>query len=301
MDTALHTAGLTSQIHQGTGVRLVHRFGRSLRGLIARSIGITAGRRRNPAPHTRTTPEPCDKAAPKRPRTARRPRTASPMTSLQPARTGWFARWFGRRRTPPAPQSRPQPRRDEEVRFTPERFPGIRPEVCQILNTPVGECDPQLLRLVLFVLANHIAKNRPELGMTDPQALFAKMWGRVAFAIEQPKPEQSPATPPELPGATPEAEPEPAQATSPSKAPASPEDAATDSVTAATATPNAVCRSGPAPQQRHALILRGTRRDRRVRAPACYHHSHLHRGAPPKVRRSPPKRLLYYASCAGPP
>ena len=64
--------------------------------------------------------------------------------------------------------------------LTPEAYPGLSPEACAILNTPLEECDPDVLRLVLCALAHHLADVLPpELGMTDGKAVFSALWGRL--------------------------------------------------------------------------------------------------------------------------
>lgn len=126
------------------------------------------------------SPKPAITRGPEAPRPPRVPRRRSPAPSAPPTRPGWIARWFGRKPRQPTPSRRRRGRNSENAPFSPETHPGFPPEVCALLNTPVEECDPDLLRLILAALAKHIAESLPpELGMTDAQAVFARLWGRL--------------------------------------------------------------------------------------------------------------------------
>lgn len=184
MHNALHPAGLCSQDRQGVTARFIHRLGGAMRGAIARL--------RRPAPPPSTPqPRPAEKlnapAPPRRPRAPRRPRTAPPT------RPGWIARWFGRKRSLPAASRRQPLTERDDAPFTPETHPHFGPEVCELLNTPVGDCDPALLREVFRIFAACVADQLPpELGLNDPRALFATLWGQLADAIDQPAPDAAP-------------------------------------------------------------------------------------------------------------
>ena len=134
--------------------------------------------RRNPA-----APLPRPETWRRRPRPggrARRPgRAPPPVPPPRPARPGWLARWFGRNRRQPALLGRPPFPDSDDAPFTPQAYPGLSPEACAILNTPVEDCDPEILRLLLAVLARHIADSmRPELGL-DAETLFSTLCDRL--------------------------------------------------------------------------------------------------------------------------
>src|SRR5487761_2421286 len=222
MPTTLHPAGLSSQPHQGAGARILRRFGRAVRSVIAGGITLAGGLRRPAAPQPgRNPPAPRDLAPPPSPSRPRRPRAAAPVPPPRPARFGWLARWFGRNRPRPASLARPPFPDSDDTPFTPEAYPGLSAEACAIFNTPVEKCDSDILRLVLAALALHIADAMPpELGMTDAKAVFSSLWGRLGAEPGEARPDAppaeaptpAPATPkdaePDAPGAPKEAEPD---------------------------------------------------------------------------------------------
>lgn len=261
MPIAPRPAAPSSQTHQGIGARFFRRLGGAVRGAIA---GIArAATRRRPA----TTP-PRPQAArnietPAATRQARPPRRPS---AAKPAQPGWIARRLGlgrqRSRRPRLPSLGNAP-------FTPETCPGLTLQDCAFLNTPVEDCDPEVLRPLLSALAQHIAAALPpELGMSDPQAVFATLWGRLGC-------ETTPApAPPEHPDPAP---PPSAEADVP---------AAPDSV--ASALQHSPDRTVPSHRRRPPP------RNRRQRVRGC--RALLRRAA-----QRPPMRRLCYAACAGPP
>ena len=189
--------GLPSQNHQGVTARFVHRLGTAVRGAFA---GI-ARLRRPAAPPSGSTHSPTpdqDTATP--PSRPRRPRPAP----AAPARPGWFARCFrlSPRRT--AAARRRALADHDPAPFTPENHPGLSPEAYAILNMPVDECPPEILRILLTSLAQHIAASLPpELGLSDPQALFATLWGRLAEPPGEPEPDSAPDAQPDAAAAAP--------------------------------------------------------------------------------------------------
>jgi len=209
MQTALLPSELSTQIHQGGTTRFFRRIGGAVRNAIAGRVALTGGiaftgrvRRapaakpgrnppalrysppHDPAPQNHASQDHAsrDPAAPPRPGRPRAPRpksAAAPVPPPQPTRPGWFARWFRPSRPQSASANWPAPADFGKTPFTPEAYSGLSAEDCAILNTPVGECDPNLLALILSVLVEHIADRLPpELGL-DSKALFSMLWDRM--------------------------------------------------------------------------------------------------------------------------
>ena len=296
MPDALTPAGLSSQTHQGVTARVLHRFGRSVRGVIAGGIALTGRRRRSAAAPPGSNPaEPQDAAAlpsPGRKRAPRRPHAATPAPSPRP---GWLARWFGPKRRRPARFAPPFPDSDDTP-FTPETHPGLSPEACAFFNTPVEDCDPDLLRLMLAALAGHIAGSLPpELGM-DAEALFATLCGRFGAVPDEAGPDAQPAEgPPAEPAAAKDAEPD-APPEPPLQAPATePVGGAALATTADADSPAAFVLPRFRPSFDDSRSFRRRRRSRVDRG-----RPRLQRGRR-DGQQHPPARLLCYAACAGPP
>ena len=282
-----------------------------MRSVIAGGIALTGRLRRPAAPRPgRNPPAPRDPSAPPTPRrkpTPRRPRAAAPVPPPRPARAGWLARWFGANRCRPASPARPPLPDRDDTPFTPEAYPGLGPEVCAVLNTPVEECDPDLLRLVLAVFVRHIADSMPpELGM-DAEALFSGLWGRLGAVPGAAGPDAPPAEqPPPTPLAPKDAEPDapPAPPVTPLQPPGTEasDNAAAAPIVAREAAPIVAREAAPdaaspiAPAYRRSRPLLGSSRPfRRCR------RSDFRGGRPGASQRLPPQRRLCYAACAGPP
>ena len=294
MSRAPLTVGLPTQPHQGVAARFFRRFGGAVRGAIA---GISrAGSPRRPAePPPRLTsatvqdPGPATHA--RRPPAPRRPRATPPAP---PARPGWIARWFGLTpRKPALSRRRTFPDRDDAP-FTPETHPGLSPEACAFFNTPVEDCDPELLRLLLTVLAQQLADVLPpELGMTDAQAVFDTLWGRLAGPLGDTGPDAEPAGQPEDAPASPT---DAAPVSPPATLPEAPAAAIPDGMAIAAASAITPDIAGlPKPSRRRSQSFR-----RGCRRPFRRGRTRLPRGlrnGPPSL---PPRRLCY-AACAGPP
>jgi len=349
MQTAPHPASLSTPQHQGDTARFFRRLGGTLRSVIAGGIALTGGMRRPAAPKPsrnplapRDTPAgnppaspdiaPCNPPAPRdtapgnlpvpspsRPRAPRRPRPAAPVPPPQAARPGWFARWFSPSRRHPASPDWPAPADFGRTPFTPEAYPGLSAEDCAFLNTPVEECDPDLLRLILSVLVEHIVDCLPpELGM-DAKALFSTLCGRLGTvpdaAAPDVSPAEQPAAAPDVPeNAAPATAPDPAVA--PAAAPATPPGAppapqiqpqgtepAGDAAPAIVITWGTTADTAGLPRNvfsRRARfdISRPFRHRRRWLVPN--RRSCAHRRLVADMQRLPPRRLCY-AACAGPP
>ncbi len=231
------------------------------------------------------------------PRPHRRPHAERPAP---PSRPGRIARlWFGRTRRRPASPGRPPRPADDTAPFTPETHPELSPEACALLNTPVEDCDPEFLRLLLSALARHIADNLPpEPGMTDPQALFATLWARLADPLGDAPPDAAPDSPPPdapaRPTATAPTGSRPAPDT-PATAPAAfqPAGAATTVAAAPPPTPDAVALPRPASRRRQPR-----RPDRRTRSRPRAHRPAQHPRPRQQLR---PQHRHRIATGAGPP
>ena len=219
------------------------------------------------------------------------------MPQPQPARGGWFARWFGRKPPQPGapagpdkPARQPRARRKKDPLFSPETHPGLTAEDCEFLNTPLGKCDPEKLRVLADALSQQIAAAMgPALGM-DADALFATFCERLFLTPGDAAPDAPPAEPP----CTSEDAAEPA---SHGLKPA------IDAVTAAAleAASGSAAVSGPADRQ--SWRVRHGRPPLRFRLVEFSRHGRTHftqrlRAA---LHRLPPPRRLCYAACAGPP
>ena len=101
------------------------------------------------------------------------------------------------RRHHPAGTSRPTCRNRHDIRFTPQAFPQLSPEACAVLNTPLKDCDPNTLKLLVSAFTQHINQvMSPQAGITDPAAAFSNLWHRLNAALADANPDTSaPATP----------------------------------------------------------------------------------------------------------
>ena len=180
MSSAPLPAGLSTQPPQGSGVRFFRRLGGAVRRAITGGIALAARRRpQRPEKSSLTLAAPSDKAplAPRQPRAAHRPSAIAPATPSR--RQGWFARWFRPKRRPPASLARAAWQISDDTPCNLEDWSDLSPEARAFFNTPVEECDPDELRLVLAAVARHIAGSLPpELGM-DAEALFSTLCGRL--------------------------------------------------------------------------------------------------------------------------
>ena len=344
MPTALYTAGLASQSPQGVGARLVRRLGGAVRGVIVRGITLACTLRRPAVSRTG-----CDYAAaqgPEAPAPSRLPRPRLPRApSTYPALRAWAAKQTkapakraGEGAAPLPPpwlahllaarhHRRPAWPNQGDIHFTPQAFPQLSPKACAVLNTPLKDCDPKTLKLLVSTFTQHINQvMSPEAGIADPAAAFPNLLHRLNAALADAKadpslsttPESGPATPPDT---VPDAPPQPpAQAPTtaptsqwtnhaprlsplpPSGPPASdqPADATTTAAAPATTPDNAtpcaplVHRSRSFRYHTRSFARRRGRHVRRCRAP-------FPRGVRDGRRCLPPPWRLYYAACTGPP
>ena len=328
MFTPPPTAGLTSQPRKGIGARVAGGFSRL--GAALRSV-VAGGPRRPPSgPDSRTAPD-AD-----RPPAARQARAPRPPGR---ARKGGLARLFGRRRpTAAVPE---QSRELADFEFTGEAFPELSPEARAFFNTPLEECDPALLGIVLEALAELIAgAMTPQEGMRDARDVFLALSSRMA-AVSGEAGDAPPAALPEAAAAPADsaataaidpqaavARASPAQrcaGTQPRRA-SEGTDVAQGAAAAASAAPDQPATAPAGPQPSGAPVSGGTstknaRAADRSRVPPRHARRRLFRDRPGFATRQPhiatqehsipqsicgsalprPPRLLCYAACAGPP
>jgi hypothetical protein len=313
MPTAPHTPALASHPRQGVGARFVRRLGGAVRRAIAGGITLAGSLRRPAAARPGGNSPACrDRVAPAAPRRPRAPRQAIAAAAVLPTRTGWLARCFGRGGSEPAPTGRPSfP--DLDTHFTPESHPGLAPEMCAILNTPVEDCDPEILRVVFTAFAELIADALPpELRGLDGGELFSTLAGRLGSARGEARQDAAPELPPEpapetAVAAMPDAPPQTMAARPAERGTAGAADAPISSAATSDLAPDAPLHSGPA-------IHAGRTSRHRGRSLRPRHIWRARRDClwPFRCRRlrlcrgwrnplTPPLRRLCYAACAGPP
>jgi hypothetical protein len=167
-------AGLAFQPRKGFGARVASGFSRV--GTALQSAVASGLRRSKCDPDRRTTPD-ADKPAAARQAHAPRPPSRT--------RTGVLARLFRRRRTVAVRPEQSHELSDSDV--IDEAFPDLCPEARAFFNTPLDECDPELLGIVLEALAEVIARTMaPQEGMSDARDVFLALRGRLAAVQGEP-------------------------------------------------------------------------------------------------------------------
>jgi len=237
MPTALHIAVPPSQPRQGVGARLVRRLGGAVRTVIVRGITL-AGALRRPATsqtsHHRTAAQDPQAPAPRRLSAPHRPRP--PSTSTSPAPRAWAAKqtkacpgldrgspakragegaaplpppWLAhllaaRRQRCPAATSRPTCLNRGDIHFTPQAFPQLNAKACAVLNTPLKDCDPKTLKLLVSAFTQHINQvMSPEAGIADRAAAFPNLLHRLNAALAHTNADASLSITPQAAAATP--------------------------------------------------------------------------------------------------
>ena len=342
MPVALTTAGLPSQPRQGVGARLVRRLGGAVRSVIGTGINLAATLRRPVAAQALT---PCRVHRPRpqhAPSTspALRERACPGLDPGSPAKRAGegaapplprvLTRLVARRHHHPAAATRPACRNRHDIHFTPQAFPQLSPKACAVLNTPLKDCDPKTLKLLVSAFTQHVNQVlSPEAGMADPSAAFTNLWHRLNAALADANldtsapatPEAVPATPP---GAVPDApvasphppvqapptaptrlwanEPPRVSPLPPSGPPASDQPADASITAAAPQTqPDIAAPSGSVAHRSRSFrsdtqfLARRRRLHFRGRRPL------FPRGARDALQCHPPPRRLCYAACTGPP
>jgi hypothetical protein len=178
MFTAPPTAALTSQPRQGFGARVaggISRFGAALRSVVAGGL-----RRPQSGPDSRTGPATRTVLDADSPLAAKPVR--APRRSGRP-RKGGLARLFGRRPMAAVPE---QSCELPDFDLSEEACPGLSPEARAFFNTPLEECDPEVLGVVLEALAGLIAGSMtPREGMRDMRDVFLALSSRMeAVSVE---------------------------------------------------------------------------------------------------------------------
>jgi transposase len=199
-------------------VRLVRRLG-GVRRAIVRGITLAGARRRAPPSLTTASQTSRDHAA------ARHPEASVPSRVLLPHRPRLLARLLTRRQRSSASVSRPTILSQGDTPFTPEAFPQLSPKACAVLNTPLKDCDPKTLELVLSAFTRHITEiMSPEAGITDRKASLPNLWHRISTALADTNADTSlPATPQAVPAVPADAAPDaPVASPHPPSAPTGP-------------------------------------------------------------------------------
>ena len=194
-------AGLFPQPHQGVAARFARRLGGAVRTVVASGITLAGSLRRQTAPKSTHEPQaPGDLAPPippGTPRATRRPRADAPHSRSEPAGPllppgllplGLLPRLLGRKRRRGALRHLRFPTGDTP--FTPKNCPGLSPEMCTFLNTPMEECDPDMLRQLFSAFEEHV------IGLMPPEAaetIHAVIWGRLGGVLDEPGPNGPPA------------------------------------------------------------------------------------------------------------
>jgi len=204
MPIALHTPGRAAQPRQGVGARLVRRLGGAVRSAIVSGITLAGALRRPAASRTsRDHAGAQDRQAPppRRVPLPRRPSAALPAPLPLPP---WLAPLRARRR-------RPACLSQGDVPFTPQAFPQLSPQACAVLNTPLKDCDPKTLELLVSTFTQYVNQvMSPEAGIADPQAVLPNLWHRISTALADTEADASPpATPGPVPATPADETPEP--------------------------------------------------------------------------------------------
>ena len=150
MFDALTPPGLATPPRKGIGARIVRglgRMGAALHGAVAGRL-----RRRPSGPDSPVAPD------------------ADGSTAAMPARA------------PRQPRRTPigVPERHHDLAFTEAAFPDLTPAAREFFNTPLEDCDPAMLGLVLEALAEAIAgMMTPQDGMQDARDVFLALNSRL--------------------------------------------------------------------------------------------------------------------------
>ena len=325
MPIALHIAGLPSQPHQGVGARLIRRLGGAVRSAIVSGITF-AGTLRRPrvsqASRDHAAAQHPDAPAPSRVRVPSRPQTALPVPSLPPP---LLPPLLARRLRRPACLSQ------ADTPFTPEAFPQLSPKACAVLNTPLKDCDPKTLELLVSTFTQYINRvMSPEAGITDPQAVLPNLWHRISTALDDARADTSllatpkavpvasggavldaPVLSPHPPVQAPPTRPKPPSAkNAPRLSPVPLSHPPADAVITAAAprtTPDFAAPSAPAGHASRPLSNPGrsfrypTQSVARSRAFHCFRVLFPSKGVRNALPCLPPPWRLYYAACTGPP
>jgi len=350
MPTALHIAGLPSQPPQGVGARLVRRLGGAVRSAVVSAITLAGALRRPAVPKTgrhRTAAQDPQAPALSRVHVPHRPRTPSTSTSAAPRawaakqtkapakRAGegaaplpppWLAHLLAaRRQRCPAATSRPACLSQGDIHFTPQAFPQLSAKACAILNTPLKDCDPKTLKLLVSAFTQHVTQvMSPEAGVADRAAAFPNLLHRLNAALADTNTDASLSITPQAAAATPTDAMPDAPIASPQPPPTAPttqwtnhaprlsllplsgppaSDPPAEATIAAAAPQTPPDTAAPCATVRHRS--RSFRSDTQSFARQRRRHFRCRPLFPRAVRNRlqclPPSRRLCYAACTGPP
>ncbi len=200
MATASAVTGLSSQSRPGLAARVARRLGGAVRTVMASGITLAGNLRRPVVPaFTRDRAAAGDLNAPVPPNAsgaADQPRdAATPVASVEAARSGLLPRVLRhhRRRSPGG-----------DTPFTPKNCPGLSREMCKLLNTPLGDCDPAMARMMFTALEEYFVGRLPaDAGAEGAELVHAVIWGRLGGLFDEPGPDASPAEAADPASATP--------------------------------------------------------------------------------------------------
>ncbi len=200
MATASAVTGLSSQSRPGLAARVARRLGGAVRTVMASGITLAGNLRRPVVPaFTRDPVAAGDLNAPVPPNAsgaADQPRdAATPVASVEAARSGLLPRVLRhhRRRSPGG-----------DTPFTPKNCPGLSREMCKLLNTPLGDCDPAMARMMFTALEEYFVGRLPaDAGAEGAELVHAVIWGRLGGLFDEPGPDASPAEAADPASATP--------------------------------------------------------------------------------------------------
>lgn len=190
-------AGLFPQPRPGVAARFARRFGGAVRIVVANGVSLAVSLRRPAAPRSPSAPQATRDLAPQIPPSAPRapclPHAAAPVSPSLPAGPALLPRLLAGKRRRRALRGRLRlPSSDNP--FTAENCPGLSPEMCAFLNTPMEDCDPEMLRMLFTAFEDYVV------GLMPPEAaetIHAVIWGRLRGVLDDPGPNGPPDEAPE--------------------------------------------------------------------------------------------------------
>jgi hypothetical protein len=188
--------GLSSQSRPGLAARFARRVGGAVRTVMASSITLASSLRRPAAPASTRDPAVAgDLNAPVPPNSsgaAGRPRDAAPVALAEAARSGLLPRVLGRQRQRSGWRRRRSA--DGDAPFTPKNCPGLSREMCKFLNTPLGDGDPAMARMMFTALEEYFVGLLPaDAGAEGAAWVHGVIWGRLGGVLDERGPDCLPA------------------------------------------------------------------------------------------------------------
>jgi len=217
-----------------------------------------------------------------------------------------------------------------DIHFTPQAFPQLSAKACAVLNTPLKDCDPKTLKLLVSTFTQHINQiMSPEAGIADPAAAFPNLLHRLNAALADANADASLSTTPQSGPATPaDAVPDAPDPQLPATGPTMPSAKATPPLSprplsgppaSAPSTHGAITAPAPATTPHTATasapVVHASRRLSTTGESFRYHTQSFARRRRSALRcrrplfprslrhgpQYPPPWRLYYAACTGPP